>query len=566
MKGGGERRDGKESSIIGPMRAILQSHVQVAISPCLALFLISPVGWGDQAAPALHAVETLIEQERFSEAEAMLEPLVRQAGTDTDLIFRLGYVQFRMRKLGEARRQFEAIVKNAPPAYNSRYFLGRIALLENQPGEAIRWLAPVVSSRQTIYDAAAQLAGAYQGTGQPRRAIEALRMAIQDAPWDGGLYYRLGRSYQQLGQAAMAKEALAMAAKLKSANATDVQTLMEAARLAGAGKSLEATKLGRGIAERPDTDPATLVALGLLWVKSDLPAEALFTFEQAARRDEKHFASQYNFGLALLRAGRGVEALEPLKRAVTLLPQSLDANLTLGLAAVMLQRYADARPSLEAARRLDPANLRVATLLATAYLRTGAAAEAVNILRNSGAGLAANAVDPSGPLMLVEALNATRQAEAALETAQVTGKRFPESVSAQMALAQQLARVGKYQDAKPVFARVLQLEAGQPEASLGLGDALQRSGEHEEAIAAYRVALDYRATTLAARLGSARSLVAVKRFEEARRILEGGLANFDREASLHQELSRVYARLGLNELAAREAEAVKRMREAEQKP
>jgi tetratricopeptide (TPR) repeat protein len=547
------------------MRANLKSHFQVALPLYLVLFSISPAIWADQAAPALHAVETLIEQERFAEAEAMLEPLVGQAATDTELRFRLGYVQFRMRKLRAARQRFEAIVNSAPPAYNSRYFLGRIALLENQPAEAIRWLAPVVSSRQTIYDAAAQLAAAYQGTGQPRRAIDALRIAIQDAPWDGGLYYRLGRSFQQLGQVEMAKEALAMAAKLKSANASDVQTLMEAARLTEAGKHLEATKLGRGISEKPDADPATLVALGLLWVKSDLPAEALFTFEQAARRDKKHFASQYNFGLALLRAGRGGEALEPLKRAVTLLPQSLDANLTLGLAAVMLQRYADARPSLEAAHRLDSANQRVATLLATAYLRTGAAAEAVGILRTSGAGSATDAPDPSGPLMMVEALNATRQTEAALETAQLTVKRFPEAVTAQMALAQQLARVGRYREAKPAFERVLQLEAGQPEASLGLGDALQRSGDHEAAISAYRLALDYRTTTLAARLGSARSLVSLKRFADARRILEDGLASFAAEASLHQELSRVYARLGLDELAARAAESVKRLRETESK-
>jgi tetratricopeptide (TPR) repeat protein len=340
---------------------------------------------------------------------------------------------------------------------------------------------------------------------------------------------------------------------------------MEAARHAGEGRTVEATQLGRGMVERANTDPATLVALGLLWVKSELPAEALFVFEQAARRDEKNFAAQYNFGLALLRAGRTADAIEPLRRAATLLPQSLDGNLTLGLAEIMLQRYLEARPWLEAARRLDPANQRVATLLATSCLRTGAAAEAVSILRSSGAGSAANAPDPSGPLMMVEALNATRQTEAALEAAQVTAKRFPEAVTAQMALAQQLARVGRYQEAKPVFERVLQLEAGQPEASLGLGDALQRSGEHEAAIAAYRVALDYRTTTLAARLGSARSLVAVKRLADARGMLEDGLASFAAEAALYQELSRVYARLGLDELAARAAESVKRLREAESK-
>jgi hypothetical protein len=48
-------------------------------------------------------------------------------------------------------------------------------------------------------------------------------------------------------------------------------------------------------------------------------------------------------------------------------------------------------------------------------------------------------------------------------------------------------------------------------------------------------------------------------------MLEDGLASFAAEAALYQELSRVYARLGLDELAARAAESVKRLREAESK-
>ncbi len=528
---------------------------------CLALAIGGVVR--AQVPPSPAAAEVLIEQERFPEAEQMLELIVRESGAQTEVVFRLGYVQFRQRKLVAARERFTSIVKTAPPAYNSRYFLGRIALMENRPAEAITWLEPVVTSRETNYDVAAQLATAYQAAGQPRRAIEPLRLAIQQSPWDGGLYYRLGKAYQQLGQAEVAREALATGARLKSANAADVQTLMEATRAAQEGRTDEAISLGRRITKRPDADPATLVAVGLLWVKSGLQAEALDAFERAARRDEKHFASQFNFGLGLLRLGRAAEALVPLTRAVALLPQSLDANLTLGLAAVISQRYAEARPALEAARRLDPSNVRVAPLLATACLRMGAAAEAVRILRTSGA---VTGGDPSGPLILVEALNATGETEAALEAAQQAGRRFPQSATAQMALAQQLSRVGRYQEARPVFERVLQLEPGQPEASLGLADGLQKAGEQEAAVEAYRDAMNYRSTTLAARLGSARSLVSLKRLEQARRMLEEGLGSHASEPSLHVELSRVYARLGLTDLAAREAQLVNQLKAAESQP
>lgn len=516
-----------------------------------------------QGLPSAGAAESLIEQERFAEAEQMLEGLTRQAPGETQLMFRLGYVQFRQRKLTAARKQFLAIVTAAPPAHNSRYFLGRIALLENRPVEAIRWLEPVVAARETIYDAAAQLAAAYQTAGQPQRSLEPLRLALQQAPWDGGLYYRLGRAYQQLGQAELARDAFTQTERLKRANADDVGILMEASRLAETGKMTEATSLARRLTTRAEVDPAALVALGLVWARSGWQAEALAAFERAAARDDKYFAAQFNFGLALLRLGRSIDAYSPLERAVRLLPQSLDANLTLGLAAVMNQRYREARPALETARRLDPANRKVAMLLATTCLRTGAAAEAIQILRTSGA---AAGEDVSGPLLLVEALQANRENEAALEVAQAAGRRFPSSLPAQMAWAQQLARAGRYQEARPVFERILQLVPGQPEATLGLADALQKAGEHDPALERYRAAIAYPTTSLPARLGAARSLVSLRRLPEARQTLEAGLPGHATDPALRLELSRVYTRLGLTEDAAREVQMVNQLKAAERKP
>lgn len=535
----------------------IRSHEWMLLS--LALFAGHIVR--AQAGPSLSAVEALIEQEKFPEAESMLEALrTREAGTE--VTYRLAYVQFRQRRLLLSRQNFTSIVRSAPPAFNSRYFLGRIALMENLPAEAIAWFEPVVESGKTIYDAASQLAAAYQSSGQPRRALAPLQAAIQQAPWDGSLYFRLGRIYQQLRQPELAREALATNTRLREASAADAQTLMAISNAAGQGSTSEAASLGRQISGRPDAAPATLVALGLLWVRFGLPAAATDAFERAAGRDPNYFTAQFNFGLSLLRSGRAAEAREPLTRAVALLPQSPEANLTLGLAAVMLQRYAEARPVLEAARRLDPANVRVATLLATACLRTGRASEALTILRASSS---TAGDDPAGPLMLVEALNATAQPEAALEAARQAQLRFPKVAVAQMALAQQLARLGRYQESGPVFEQVLALEPGHPEASLGLGDVRQKAGDHAAAVEAYRVAIDFRATTLAARLGAARSLGSLKRYDEARRLLEDGLGNHAGELSLHLELSRIYARLGLADLAAREAQSVDQLKAAEAK-
>ncbi|HEX9370161.1 MAG TPA: tetratricopeptide repeat protein, partial [Roseiflexaceae bacterium] len=91
---------------------------------------------GQSSPPAdlLGQAEEEIRGEGLERAEALLGQAIRQAPANTEALYRLGYVQFRRRKLPPARASFLQVLKLAPPAYNSRYFLGRIALLENKPG------------------------------------------------------------------------------------------------------------------------------------------------------------------------------------------------------------------------------------------------------------------------------------------------------------------------------------------------------------------------------------------------------------------------------------------------
>ena len=63
-----------------------------------------------------------------------------------------------------------------------------------------------------------------------------------------------------------------------------------------------------------------------------------------------------------------------------------------------------------------------------------------------------------------------------------------------------------------------------------------------------------------ARLGQARSLVALKQLEEARRVLESALPEDPANLTLRLELSRVYARLGQAGLAAEQAKIIEELR------
>jgi Tfp pilus assembly protein PilF len=132
-----------------------------------------------------------------------------------------------------------------------------------------------------------------------------------------------------------------------------------------------------------------------------------------------------------------------------------------------------------------------------------------------------------------------------------------------MAVAQQLARMGRYQEARPAFEKTLAIAPGVPEAELGLADTLQKAGEHTRAAERYRAILTHPTTAIPARLGLARSLIAQRNIEEARTVLEQGLPLHPSEASLRIELSRVYARLGKPDLAAEQTRIVEQLRAAD---
>jgi len=219
----------------------------------------------------------------------------------------------------------------------------------------------------------------------------------------------------------------------------------------------------------------------------------------------------------------------------------------------MNKSYAEAVPSLQLAWKRDPSNPRLGTLLATAYLRTGDPSNAIAALRRV---LIRGKDDPGPRLLLVEALDASGDREKALEEAMQLQALFPGVEQAHMAAAQQLVRAGKYEQAGVAFEQVLKLNPGQKEAELGLADCLQKSGNYQASLDHYLAA----GPAPSARLGQARSLIAMQQLEEARRVLESTLPEDPSNLTLRLELSRLYARLGQSGLAAEQVKIIEEIR------
>jgi len=151
----------------------------------------------------------------------------------------------------------------------------------------------------------------------------------------------------------------------------------------------------------------------------------------------------------------------------------------------------------------------------------------------------------------------------ALKVAQEAARLFPDLAQVHLAVSQQLARMGRYQDAGAYFQTATEMAPSNLSALLGLGDVLHRRADYEGSLAVYRRTLALESGNLSAQLGVARNLVLLGRLAEAREVLEHALPQHPQSASLRFELARVYTRLQEPERAAEQTRIFQQLREKE---
>jgi tetratricopeptide (TPR) repeat protein len=497
-----------------------------------------------------------IDKNEFGKALLLLDQGKKKDEHDPEILYLRGYVLYRRHELPAAKQELQATIKLAPPGLRSRYLLGRIAQLQGQQGEAIRWLEPCARANPPIEDAPARISKLYWDAGQVEEARIWTGKALSLAPWDGSLHYRLGRIYQQTGQGELARQEFTASMKSKTADAEGVRKLMECSRALASHDMTTALRIRGEFLNGPQLDPDLLVALGTNFATAGVPGEAVGLYEAAVAREPQSFQAQFNIGLAKLNMKEPEAAVAPLKASLMLLPVSKEANAALALAYVMQGKFKESVGPLEAAREADPADRKTAGLLSLAYYRSGAAPKAVPVLRQT---IEKSKDDPKLYFLLIDCLNATEKQQEALTVADEAVRRFPGLAKSWLGKAQQLARLGQYHEAGPLFAKAAELAPGEVEPLLGLGEAQQKDGEYQAALASYQRALE-KDGDLTATLGAAKSLIFLNRLAEARGLLEQSAKGNPSNSQLHFELSRVYARLGERQLAEEQTRIVQQLR------
>jgi len=190
-------------------------------------------------------------------------------------------------------------------------------------------------------------------------------------------------------------------------------------------------------------------------------------------------------GVAHYHADDPAKAVEVLTPIVDRLPRDSferrEAEQVLGLAAVVVGRFAEAVPRLEATRKWAPANMQLGYALAQAYLQTRQADSARAVLADLFKVAPQSAAAHLVAAQMMIRFEMDSLAEPELTKALEKDPRLP---SANLLLGQIALFRGRIPDAITFTTRELAIAPGNAMAFSQLGDAYVRQAQWDDAIAA----------------------------------------------------------------------------------
>lgn len=372
----------------------------------------------------------LEKDDRFANAAAEFEAALALDPKLSRARYQLAVCYFALGRRDDARREFVRLRAETHADPSVVYFIGRLDLVEHNLDGAIREFQSVAAN-PPFPDAAYYLGSAYLEKGDLPSAEQWLKRARPLNPRDFRIPDHLARIYQREGHSADAEKEYAQSGKLR-------QNYNQAAE--DGVKCSEALEKGEAEAEReacakldqPD-DPDRLTVLGMLYGRHGHYAEAVEPLRRAAALDPDSYEIEHNLGLTYFRLQIYPDARGPLERAVALRPDFFDSNALLGATLFALRQDSEAYSVLNHAHRLNPEDgdtrellFKTATILGTKNHEAKSYTEALKYLQ---AAEELNPQDPQVHARLSEVYGEAgdrRRADIEKQTAERLAAKFPE--------------------------------------------------------------------------------------------------------------------------------------------
>ena len=340
-------------------RAVLASLLLAALSANMP-------AWQDQPEAHLGKGYEALKQDRYDVAVTEFRAALQ---LDPKLILRarfpLAVALFEMKETAAARREFEAVRRELGISPNIAYYLGRLDLLDQNFTGAIRNLTQAMA-KPPFPDTAYHLGFACLKQGDLTAAEKWLKLAGQANPEDSAVPYQLALVYRKQGREAEAKKAFALSAEIRRRDADDSQLRHECAQKLDEGPRDEA----RAVCGRLyDPDNAEkLTALGTIYGQHGDLEDALEPLRRAAELAPQSPQMQYNLAFTHYELNRFEDARQPIAKAVQRWPDIFQLNSLYGAVLLKLGEDREAYPLLRRAHELNREDPRTAGLLYTTTL------------------------------------------------------------------------------------------------------------------------------------------------------------------------------------------------------
>ncbi len=373
--------------------------------------------------------------------------------------------------------------------------LARAYAKMSRPKEAIDAARAAITRREDHVASWVFLGEVQADLGMVEPAAQAFSSALRFDRNQFAAQLGLGLACVKLGRAREAEDALQRAAALMVADPKEASRA-HAARaelLASQGRTAEAIAALQTVAAARPLTPREQRGLGQLYAASGDTAKAAASLEQAVSSGATDLDALLDLASAYQAQGRAADAAQLLERITSVDPNHVAANVRLGPCYASLGRHEDAVRALMIARRADPSSKPALEQLASSLAQLGRKLEAAEVLN------ARAALTPNESLWWIR-------------------------------LGDVLADISRFDDAAATYSRARPLPDAPPSTAdkiaamyAASGEKLAESGNHKDAIDRFQRAIAADARNEKPRLAMARSLVEMKRPEEAMSAAHGAL-------------------------------------------
>jgi tetratricopeptide (TPR) repeat protein len=488
-------------------------------------------------------------------------------------------------RLDEAIREFRLELKVSPKDPMTNLRLG-VALVEaRRPAEALPALQIATRSTSAPPDAFHYLGRCQLALDRPADAVTSLRRALELSQVQRVDDDRLGNIQYQL----------AVALRRTGATSEAAVHFEEAQRASARRADADRERLRQYLGDLADPEGLSVPTT----VPLESPLSALSPSDRAVveQRVTDSLARAYlNLGVMQAQRKQFARAAEFFEQAAAVNPAFPQVQYSLGVAYFNAQQYERAAAPLERAREADPANAEIQRMLALTFLNSDAYEKAAELLatdpqREADAALqyayalalvrgnrpteaetvfarllAAHGATPELSVLMGQAYAHQGDYEGAIQSLQRALQLKSDIGEANATLGLIYLKQGKLQEARAALRAELEAHPGNTNAAQTLATVLDLEGDQEQAIALLRSVLARRPDFANARYLLGKILLARGAAEEAIEHLQAGAKFAPEDANIHFQLSQAYRKAGRTQLADREFEIYRQIKDKRRTP